>query len=66
MELQPNDMDTALDVRRGLKKLHDLPTEERIRVATVLRKTTGAQFADMAKAKEKPRHPSFRYSQHRR
>jgi hypothetical protein len=66
MPLQPSDLDTALDVKRGFKRLQDLPNDERSRVSSVLRHTTGAQFADMAKAKERPRHAAFRHSQNRR
>ena len=66
MTLQPNDLQTALDVKRGQRKLRDLPDEERARVATVMRRTSDAQFSDMARAQEQPRHRHFRYAQPRR
>lgn len=65
MPLQPSDLDTALDVKRGLKRLKDLSDDERSRVSSVLRRTSDAQFANMAKAKEFPRQPTFRHAKHR-
>jgi len=65
MPLQPSDLETALDVKRGQKRLKDLPDDERMRVSSVLRRTSDAQFANMAKAKEIPRQPTFRYAKHR-
>lgn len=44
---------TALDVRRGLKRLKDIPDTDRPHVSRALAITTDAQFAVMAGAQER-------------
>ena len=65
MDLQPSDLETALEVKRGQRKLRDLPDDERIRVASVLSRTTTTQFARMAQAKLFPKQPTYKHSRTR-
>jgi hypothetical protein len=52
MTITPRHVDLALDVRRGLVRLRELPPEDAPAVTAVLRRTTDAQFAQMAESKQ--------------
>ena len=52
MKLDPKHIDLALDVRRGLKRLKDVPAADAPAVTAVLRRTSEASFAQLAESKQ--------------
>ena len=61
MENQKSDIQLALSVKRGEKKLKDLSPEERYKVSRVRE----SDLAQVAGSEEVPRHFAFRYGQNR-
>lgn len=52
MKLEPRHASLALDVRRGIVRMKDVPKDDVPIVVAVLRKTTEAQFAQLAESKQ--------------
>lgn len=48
MTITPNHITTALDVRRGLKRIKELPDDQRQPVTFVLHTTSDAKLAQIA------------------
>lgn len=59
------DLSTALSVRRGQRKLRDLPDDERTRISRLLRSVSGARFAELAQAQERQPERAFHYGRNR-